>query len=68
METLRFITVQASGKMESLKMQINQKVFNLLDSIQKNMAAREAEEEVRVNSWLTCLTRSGTFFFHSFHI
>jgi len=40
----RFITVQASGEMDSLKTQINQMVFNLRDSIQKNTAAREAAE------------------------
>jgi osomolarity two-component system sensor histidine kinase NIK1 len=40
----RFITVEASGKMDSLKMQINQMVFNLHNCIQKNMAAREAAE------------------------
>ncbi|KAM6503027.1 hypothetical protein JOM56_003004 [Amanita muscaria] len=37
----RFITVEAFGdSMDSLKMQINQMVFNLWDSIQKNTAAR----------------------------
>ncbi|KAG6372485.1 hypothetical protein JVT61DRAFT_7588 [Boletus reticuloceps] len=40
----RFITVEASGEMDSLKTQINQMVFNLRDSIQKNTAAREAAE------------------------
>jgi osomolarity two-component system, sensor histidine kinase NIK1 len=40
----RFITVEASGEMDSLKSQINQMVFNLRDSIQKNTAAREAAE------------------------
>jgi osomolarity two-component system sensor histidine kinase NIK1 len=40
----RFITVEASGKMDSLKMQINQMVFNLRNCIQKNTAAREAAE------------------------
>ena len=39
-----FITVEASGEMDSLKTQINQMVFNLQDSIQKNSAAREAAE------------------------
>jgi osomolarity two-component system, sensor histidine kinase NIK1 len=39
----RFITVGASGEMDSLKTQINQMVFNLRDSIQ-NTAAREAAE------------------------
>ncbi|KAL0575323.1 Histidine kinase osmosensor [Marasmius crinis-equi] len=40
----RFITVEASGEMDSLKTQINNMVFNLRDSIQKNPAAREAAE------------------------
>ncbi|ESK85322.1 protein-histidine kinase [Moniliophthora roreri MCA 2997] len=40
----RFITVEASGEMDSLKTQINNMVFNLRDSIQKNTAAREAAE------------------------
>ena len=40
----RFITVEASGEMDSLKMQINQMVFNLRASIQKNTAAKEAAE------------------------
>jgi osomolarity two-component system sensor histidine kinase NIK1 len=40
----RFITVEASGEMDSLKTQINQMVYNLRDSIQKNTAAREAAE------------------------
>ncbi|KAG9021381.1 hypothetical protein FRB95_002292, partial [Tulasnella sp. JGI-2019a] len=40
----RFITVEASGEMDSLKTQINQMVFNLRESIQKNTAAREAAE------------------------
>ena len=41
----RFITVGASGEMDSLmKTQIYQMVFNLQDSIQKNTAAREADE------------------------
>jgi osomolarity two-component system, sensor histidine kinase NIK1 len=39
----RFITVEASGEMDSLKSQINQMVFNLRDSIQ-NTTAREAAE------------------------
>lgn len=39
-----FITVEASGEMDSLKTQINQMVFNLRESIQKNTAAREAAE------------------------
>lgn len=40
----RFITVEASGEMNSLKTQINQMVFNLRDSFQKNTQAREAAE------------------------
>ena len=40
----RFITVEASGEMDSLKTQINQMVVNLRESIQKNSAAREAAE------------------------
>jgi osomolarity two-component system sensor histidine kinase NIK1 len=40
----KFITVEASGEMGSLKNQINQLVFTLRDSIQKNMQAREAAE------------------------
>lgn len=40
----KFITVEASGEMGSLKNQINQIVFTLRDSIQKNMQAREAAE------------------------
>ncbi|KAG8927685.1 hypothetical protein FRC01_007082 [Tulasnella sp. 417] len=38
----RFITV--SGEMDSLKTQINQMVYNLRESIQKNTAAKEAAE------------------------
>lgn len=40
----RFITVETSGEMDDLKTKINQMVFNLRDSIQKNTAAREAAE------------------------
>ena len=40
----RFITVEASGEMDSLKTQINQMVYNLRELIQKNTAAREAAE------------------------
>jgi osomolarity two-component system sensor histidine kinase NIK1 len=36
----RFVTVEASGEMDSLKTQINQMALNLRDSIQKNTAAR----------------------------
>ena len=35
----RFIPVEASGEIDSLKTQINQMGFNLRDSIQKNTAA-----------------------------
>ena len=38
----RFIMVEASGKMDSLKTQINLMVFNLRNSIQKNTTAKEA--------------------------
>lgn len=40
----RFITVEASGEMDALKTKINQMVFNLRESIQRNTAAREAAE------------------------
>ncbi len=40
----RFITVEASGERDSLMTQINQMVYNLRESIQKNTAAREAAE------------------------
>lgn len=40
----RFVTAEASGEMDSLKTQINQMVFNLCHSIQKNMTTREAAE------------------------
>jgi signal transduction histidine kinase len=39
-----FITVEASGEMDSLKTKINQMVFNLRESIQSNTAARIAAE------------------------
>ena len=39
---MQFITVEASGEMDSLKTQITEMVLNLQDSIQKNTAAREA--------------------------
>jgi hypothetical protein len=58
----KLITVEASGEMDELKRKINQMVFNLRDSIQRNTAAREAAElanrtksEVRIPkiiSWL----------------
>jgi len=40
----RFITVEASGEMDALKTKLNQMVFNLRDSIQRNTNAREAAE------------------------
>ncbi|KAG0260323.1 hypothetical protein BG011_001971 [Mortierella polycephala] len=40
----QFITVEAAGEMDSLKTKINQMVYNLRESIQKNTAAREAAE------------------------
>ncbi|KAI8069235.1 hypothetical protein BC940DRAFT_366684 [Gongronella butleri] len=40
----RLITVEASGEMKSLKMNINQMVSSLRDAIQKNRQAREAAE------------------------
>lgn len=40
----RFITVEASGEMDRLKTTINQMVYNLRESIQKNTQAREAAE------------------------
>ena len=40
----RFVTVEASGEMDSLKTKINQMVYSLRDSIQKNTLAREAAE------------------------
>ncbi|KAI9229679.1 MAG: hypothetical protein DHS80DRAFT_13573 [Piptocephalis tieghemiana] len=40
----RFITIEASGEMDSLKTKINQMVYKLRESIQKNTAAREAAE------------------------
>ena len=40
----RFIAVEASGEMNSLKTQINQMLYNLRELIQKNMVAREAAE------------------------
>ena len=40
----RFITVETSDEMDSWKMQIDQMMFNLRDSIQRNTAAREAAE------------------------
>ncbi|EIM22853.1 hypothetical protein WALSEDRAFT_15956 [Wallemia mellicola CBS 633.66] len=43
-DVTRFITVEASGEMDSLKTKINQMVYNLRESIQRNTAAREAAE------------------------
>lgn len=40
----KLITVEASGEMDELKRKINQMVFNLRDSIQRNTLAREAAE------------------------
>ncbi|KAK9763752.1 histidine kinase osmosensor [Basidiobolus ranarum] len=40
----RYITVEASGEMDSLKTKINQMVYNLRESIQRNLAARDAAE------------------------
>lgn len=39
-----FVTVEASGEMDSLKTKINQMVLSLRESLQKNTAAREAAE------------------------
>jgi signal transduction histidine kinase len=40
----RFITVEASGEMDSLKTTINRMVFNLRESIEKNTKARHEAE------------------------
>jgi len=40
----RFITVSASGEMDSLKTKINQMVYNLRESIEKNTVARQQAE------------------------
>jgi len=40
----KLITVEASGEMDELKRKINQIVFNLRDSIQRDTAAKEAAE------------------------
>ncbi|ORX94483.1 hypothetical protein K493DRAFT_407974 [Basidiobolus meristosporus CBS 931.73] len=40
----RYITVEASGEMDSLKTKINQMIYNLRESIQRNVAARETAE------------------------
>ena len=39
-----FVTVEASGEMDSLKTKINQMVYSLRESLQRNTAAREAAE------------------------
>ena len=69
----RFITVEASGEMDSLKTQINQMVFNLRDSIQKNTAAREAAELANrsKSEFLANMSheiRWVFFYFHFFHL
>lgn len=43
-EYTEFITVEASGEMDSLKSTINQMVFNLRESIRNNTSARIAAE------------------------
>lgn len=40
----KLVEVEASGEMDELKKKINQMVFNLRDSIQRNTQAREAAE------------------------
>ena len=40
----KLITVEASGEMDELKRKINQMIFKLRDSIQRNTAAKEAAE------------------------
>jgi osomolarity two-component system sensor histidine kinase NIK1 len=40
----KFITVEASGEMDSLKTKINQMVYTLRESISKNTQARQAAE------------------------
>lgn len=40
----KIVEVEASGEMDQLKRKINQMVFNLRDSIQRNTQAREAAE------------------------
>lgn len=40
----RFITVEASGEMDSLKTTINRMVYNLRESIEKNTKARHEAE------------------------
>ena len=40
----RFITVEAAGEMDSLKTKINQMVYNLRESIEKNTSARQQAE------------------------
>jgi osomolarity two-component system sensor histidine kinase NIK1 len=43
----RFITVEASGEMDSLKTKINQMVYNLRESIEKNTSARQSADRAR---------------------
>lgn len=43
-DVTKFITIEASGEMDSLKTKINQMVLTLRQSIQKNHLAREAAE------------------------
>ncbi|TVY87070.1 Histidine protein kinase, partial [Lachnellula willkommii] len=51
----KLITVEASGEMDELKRKINQMVFNLRDSIQRNTAAREAAELANRTNLLTII-------------
>jgi len=41
----QFITVEAAGEMDSLKTKINQMVYNLRESVQKNIDARKVAEQ-----------------------
>ena len=41
----KLVDVEASGEMDELKRKINQMVYNLRDSIQRNTQAREAAEQ-----------------------
>lgn len=51
----RFITVEASGEMNSLKNKLNQMVYNLRDSIEKNTSARLAAELANRSKSKFCL-------------
>lgn len=62
-DSTRFITVEASGEMDSLKTQNNQMVSNLRDSIQKNIAAREAAESANRSKSEFLANMSHTFCF-----